>query len=55
MVLIFIAALARLIQETLLLLHHGKEPDEDVPARVSMIRHLFKPRLKDKGNNGSAS
>lgn len=56
MVLIFIAALARLIQESLLLLHHGKEPDEDVPARVSMIRHLFKPRLKDKdNNNGSAS
>lgn len=55
MVLIFIAALARLIQEVLLLMHYGKERDEDVPARVSMIRHLFKPRLKDNGNDGSAS
>ena len=55
MVLIFIAALARLIQETLLLLHHGKEPVEDVPARVSMMRHLFRPQRKDTDENGGAN
>jgi TRAP-type mannitol/chloroaromatic compound transport system permease small subunit len=55
MVLIFIAALARLIQEVLLLLHHGKEPDGDVPVRVSLMRHLFKPQLKDDNDNGRAN
>lgn len=61
MVLIFIAALARLIQEFMLLLHHGKEPADDMPGRVSMMRRLFKPQLKDQGqeenqnnNNGGA-
>jgi TRAP-type mannitol/chloroaromatic compound transport system permease small subunit len=54
MVLIFIAALARLIQEVLLLLHHGKEPDGDVPVRVSLMRHLFKPQLKDENDSGRA-
>jgi TRAP-type mannitol/chloroaromatic compound transport system permease small subunit len=53
MVLIFVAAVARLIQETQLLLHHGKEPDEEVPARVSLIRHLFRPQLKDNDNGGA--
>ena len=51
MVLIFIAALARLIQEVSLLLHHGKEPDDETPGRVSMMRHLFKPQRKDNGDN----
>ena len=51
MILMFIAALARLIQETMLLLHHGQEVDEDVPARVTMLRHLFKPQIKDIQNN----
>jgi len=55
MVLIFIAALARLIQEVLLLLHHGKEPDGDVPVRVSLMRHLFKPQLKDENDSGRAN
>ncbi|MET0117130.1 MAG: TRAP transporter small permease subunit [Sedimenticola sp.] len=40
-VLMFIAALARLIQETLLLLHHGREPAEELPGRVSMLRKFF--------------
>ena len=54
MVLIFIAALARLIQETLLLLHYGKEPVDDTPGRVSMIRHLFQVRRRpsDDDNGG---
>lgn len=53
MVLIFIAALARLIQEVSLLLHHGKEIEDDTPGRVSMMRHLFKPqnRTDDDNNN----
>ncbi len=56
MVLIFIAALARLIQEISLLLHHGKEPDDETPGRVSMMRHLFKPQRKDNGDDdGGAS
>jgi TRAP-type mannitol/chloroaromatic compound transport system permease small subunit len=40
-VLMFIAALARLIQETLLLLHYGKEPEELYPGRVSALRSFF--------------
>jgi TRAP-type mannitol/chloroaromatic compound transport system permease small subunit len=51
MVLLFMAALARLIQEFMLLTHHGKEPDVSTPGRVSMMRHLFKPQLKDQSDN----
>ncbi len=40
-VLIFTAALARLIQEVTLLIHHGKEPEELYSGRVSMLRRLF--------------
>lgn len=47
MALIFVAALARLIQEVSLLLHYGKEPEDDTPGRVSMMRHLFVPQAKD--------
>ena len=55
MLLIFIAALARLIQEVSLLFHHGKEPDVSTPGRVSMMRHLFKPqRTSDNDNGGTA-
>ena len=55
MVLIFIAALARLIQEVMLLLHYGKEPEDDTPGRVSMMRHLFQPQRKGgDDNNGEA-
>ena len=55
MVLIFIAALARLIQEVMLLLHYGKEPEDDTPGRVSMMRHLFQPKRKneDDGDEGT--
>ncbi|MCG8045059.1 MAG: TRAP transporter small permease subunit [Candidatus Thiodiazotropha endolucinida] len=53
MVLIFMAALARLIQEVSLLFHHGKEPDDQFPGRVSMMRRLFKPQQrKDDRNDG---
>jgi TRAP-type mannitol/chloroaromatic compound transport system permease small subunit len=41
MLLMFIAGLARLIQEVLLLLHHGKEPVELVSGRVSMMQRFF--------------
>ncbi|MES9986617.1 MAG: TRAP transporter small permease subunit [Candidatus Thiodiazotropha endolucinida] len=53
MVLIFMAALARLIQEVSLLFHFGKEPDDQFPGRVSMMRRLFKPQQrKDDRNDG---
>ncbi|MEW8657422.1 MAG: TRAP transporter small permease subunit [Candidatus Thiodiazotropha endolucinida] len=53
MVLIFMAALARLIQEVSLLFHFGKEPDDQFPGRVSMMRRLFKPQQrKDDHNDG---
>ncbi len=54
-VLMFIAALARLIQEVLLLLHYGKEPVELVSGRVSMMQRFFHLKIaqtetKDEGN-----
>jgi TRAP-type mannitol/chloroaromatic compound transport system permease small subunit len=55
MLLIFIAALARLIQEVSLLLHYGKEPDDSTPGRVSMMRHLFKPQGSPDNDNGGAA
>ena len=60
MLLMFIAALARLIQEVLLLLHHGKEPVELVSGRVSMMQRFFHLKVaeaeqeeeeKDEGKN----
>ena len=45
-VLMFLAALARLIQETLLLFHHGKEPDSEVPEHINMLRHLFQVQTR---------
>ncbi len=53
-ILIFIAALSRLIQEILLLMHYGKEPEELHPGRVSMMRQFFhvKPaEEQDKHSN----
>ena len=52
--LIFIAALARLIQEVMLLLHHASERVDDTPGRVSMLRHLFLVQRDDAdGDSGS--
>jgi TRAP-type mannitol/chloroaromatic compound transport system permease small subunit len=52
--LIFIAALARLIQEVMLLLHHTSERVDDTPGRVSMLRHLFMVQRDDAdGDSGS--
>lgn len=39
--LMFIAALARLIQEGMLLLHYGKEPEEINPGRVQAMLGFF--------------
>ena len=47
MLLMIIAALARLIQETALLLHHGKEMKETVSARASLMQRMLTPQLKD--------
>ena len=49
--LMFIAALARLIQEVLLLMHHGKEPEEPHPGRVSALRQFFHVKPVEQGNN----
>ncbi len=51
-VLMFIAALARLIQEFLLLLHYGKEPQELYPGRVSMMRRFFHLQATSDDNDG---
>ncbi len=52
MILMFIAALARLIQEVLLLMHIGKEPEELYPGRVSAMRSFFhlKPADQDQSS-----
>lgn len=47
MLLMFIAGLARLIQEALLLLHYGKEPVELVSGRVSMMQRFFHLKITD--------
>jgi TRAP-type mannitol/chloroaromatic compound transport system permease small subunit len=50
-ILMFIAALARLIQESLLLLHYGKEPEELYPGRVSAMRSFFHLQPGEKNQN----
>jgi TRAP-type mannitol/chloroaromatic compound transport system permease small subunit len=47
-ILIFTAALARLIQEITFLIHHDKEPEELHSGRVSMLRSFF--RLQPSGH-----
>ncbi len=55
MVLMAIAALARLIQEVTLLIYHDKDPGPALPGRVSMMRRLFKPQNRGQGaDNGEA-
>jgi TRAP-type mannitol/chloroaromatic compound transport system permease small subunit len=57
MLLIFIAAVARLIQEATLLLHHDKEADDNTPGRVSMLRQLFmvqRDESCDRNDSGCA-
>lgn len=52
--LMFLAALARLIQEVQYLLHHGREPEELLPGRVSMLRNFLRLQpcaLDDDTNN----
>ncbi|MCP3852944.1 MAG: TRAP transporter small permease subunit [Gammaproteobacteria bacterium] len=44
--LIFMATIARLIQEVMLLIINGKEPEMILPPNVSMIRHLIQPQTK---------
>ena len=50
-VLIFLAALARLIQETLLLLGHVREPPDERFGNVGMLRRLFQPRAARPGED----
>ena len=50
--LMFLAALARLIQEFQYLIHHGREPEELLPGRISMMRNFLRlqPRKADNNN-----
>lgn len=50
-VLMFLAALARLIQETLLLFHHVKEPETALPEQINMLRHLFRVQTRSDGED----
>lgn len=50
-ILMFMAALARLIQEILLLLHYGTEPEELHPGRVSALRQFFHINPVDQDSN----
>ncbi|MEJ2591251.1 MAG: TRAP transporter small permease subunit [Candidatus Thiodiazotropha sp.] len=52
--LIFIAALARLIQEVMLLLHHTSERVDDTPGRVSMLRQLFMVQRDDADDDSGS-
>jgi TRAP-type mannitol/chloroaromatic compound transport system permease small subunit len=49
--LMFIAALARLIQEVLLLLHLRKEPPAEISGRVTMMRKFFHLKPVDDGTD----
>lgn len=49
LILMFTAALARLIQEFLLLLHIGKEPEENISGRVGMMRRFFHVHKNNDG------
>jgi len=51
MVLMGIAALARLIQEITLLLHKDQAPLDTTPGRVSMLRRLFRPQNRGQGSD----
>jgi TRAP-type mannitol/chloroaromatic compound transport system permease small subunit len=53
--LIFIAALARLIQEVMLLLYHASERVDDTPGRVSMLRHLFMVQRDDADDDSGSA
>ncbi len=46
-ILIFIASLARLIQEIMLFIVNGNEPEQLIPGKVSMIRHLIHPQATE--------
>ena len=49
--LMFLAALARLIQEALLLLHHGREPESTLPGQITMLRRLFRVETRSDGED----
>jgi TRAP-type mannitol/chloroaromatic compound transport system permease small subunit len=52
MVLMFLAALGRLIQEVVLLMRLMKEPPEEISGRVSMMRRFFRvQRIESAGSD----
>ena len=46
LILMFIAALARLIEQLILLINHNNN-GQSIPGRVSMIRQFFSPQFQD--------
>jgi len=50
-VLMLMAALARLIEQFQYLIHHGKEPEEIFPGRISLLRDFMRLQPCDKNNN----
>jgi len=52
--LLTIAAISRLIQEVMLLMHYGKEVDDVTPGQVSMMRHLFQVQSTPIATGGHA-
>lgn len=55
MLLMMVAVIARLIQEVSLLLHLSREPEELIPGRISMMRHLFQPQISQTDNEHEES
>lgn len=49
--LIFLAAFARLIQETLLLFGQGQEPSDEGSGKAGILRRLFQPRATRSGED----
>ena len=50
MILMIIASIARLIEDSILLLYYGQNPQETGPTQVSRTHQLFQPRLKNSIN-----
>jgi hypothetical protein len=51
MILMMIAALARLIEEFMSILYLNTDPKNNISGKESIIVKLFKPQLKKHANN----
>ena len=50
----FLAAIARLIQSVMLLLHKGEDNDPVISGRVSMMSHLFSVTEKSREDQSTS-